>query len=340
MFKQLFLILTISISTGCSKDSVDTESMQEPSTEVSDTSEIEDTEDTAAPTLENIHGKYERTLTTSDGEVREFIVYVPPSIERDRVPVVFVIHGTNSNGQEFYEHPQKWTPKADAEGFIAVYPTALVHCHFEDGQEVSKTKWASGNLGESNTEMGGLPLCANETLANDMEFFDEMVAILKADYLIEERRIYVTGNSNGAGMGLRLAAERSDIFAAVAVNAGSQSLFLDNSTTTRPMSILITVGTEDPLFAAAVGSPVPVPIEEYLIDPISNIMQSALDVHALDSSYEYSEIPIGNVMTGEFLFSSSTMGNNNSITFAVIEGLPHSYSRKLVDPHWDFLKEH
>ena len=156
MFKQLFLILTISISTGCSKDSVDTESMQEPSTEVSDTSEIEDTEDTAAPTLENIHGKYERTLTTSDGEVREFIVYVPPSIERDRVPVVFVIHGTNSNGQEFYEHPQKWTPKADAEGFIAVYPTALVHCHFVDGQEMSKTKWASGNLGESDTQLGGL----------------------------------------------------------------------------------------------------------------------------------------------------------------------------------------
>ena len=296
--------------------------------------------DTVDVTVENNTGTYYRTLTTTDGEVREFIVYVPESASvLQNVPVVFVIHGTGSNGQEFYDHPEKWTPKANAEGFIAVYPTALVHCHFEDGQEVSKTKWASGNLGESNTEMGGLPLCANETLANDMEFFDEMVAILKADYLIDERRIYVTGNSNGAGMGLRLAAERSDIFAAVAVNAGTQSPFLDNSTTKRPMSMMITVGTNDNRFAEAVGSSVPVPIAESLINPISNIIQPALDVHALYTSHEYSESSIENAMTGEFLFSSSTMGNNNSIRFVIIEELPHSYSRKLVDPHWDFLKE-
>ena len=289
---------------------------------------------------QNIAGTYYRTLTTSDGKVREFIVYVPKSASvLQNVPVVFVIHGTNSTGQEFYDHPQKWTPKSDTEGFIAVYPTAFVHCYLDGGQERTTTKWASGNLGESNTQLGGLPLCTNERLAKDMEFFDEMIDTLKADYSINERRIYVTGNSNGAGMGLRLAAERSDIFAAVAVNAGTQSPFLDNSTTKRPMSMMITVGTNDNRFAEAVGSSVPVPIAESLINPISNIIQPALDVHALYTSHEYSESSIENAMTGEFLFSSSTMGNNNSIRFVIIEELPHSYSRKLVDPHWDFLKE-
>ncbi|CAI8331778.1 MAG: Uncharacterised protein [Flavobacterium sp. SCGC AAA160-P02] len=293
------------------------------------------------PTLvENIAGTYYRTLITSDGEIREFIVYVPESATGyQNVPVVFVIHGTGSTGQEFYDHPQKWTPKSDTEGFIAVYPTALVHCYLDGGQERTTTKWASGSLGESNTQLGGLPLCTNERLAKDMEFFDEMVDILKADYSINERRIYVTGNSNGAGMGLRLAAERSDIFAAVAVNAGAQSPFLDNSTTTRPMSMMVTVGTNDNRFAEAVGSSVPVPIMESLIHQISNIMQPMLDVHALDILYEYSESSIENAMTGEFLFSNSTIGNNNSIKFVVIEEFPHSYSRKLVDPHWDFLKE-
>ena len=315
MFKQLFLILTISILTGCSKP-------------------------TETTLVENIAGTYYRTLTTSDGEVREFIVYVPESVvSLQNVPVVFVIHGTNSTGQDFYDHPQKWTPKANAEGFIAVYPTALVHCYLDGGQEVSKTKWVSGNLGESDTQLGGLPLCTNETLAKDMEFFDEMVEILKTDYNINEKRIYVTGNSNGAGMGLRLAAERSNIFAAVAVNAGSQSRFLDNYTTTRPMSIMVTVGTNDNQFAQAINASVPIPIEESLINSIENIIQPALDVHALDTLYEYSESSIGDAMTGEFLFSSSTMGNNNSIRFVIIEGFPHSYSRKLVTPHWDFLKE-
>ena len=296
--------------------------------------------DTVDVTVENNTGTYYRTLTTTDGEVREFIVYVPESASvLQNVPVVFVIHGTGSNGQEFYDHPEKWTPKADAEGFIAVYPTALVHCHFVDGQEMSKTKWASGNLGESDTQLGGLPLCTNERLAKDMEFFDEMVDILRTDYSINDRRIYVTGNSNGAGMGLRLAAERSDIFAAVAVNAGSQSPFLDNVTATRPMSIMVTVGTNDNQFAQAINASVPIPIEESLINSIENIIQPALDVHALDTLYEYSESSIGDAMTGEFLFSISTMGNNNSLRFMIIEGFPHSYSRKLVAPHWGFLKE-
>lgn len=290
--------------------------------------------------VENIVGTYYRTLTTTDGQVREFIVYVPESASGlQNVPLVFVIHGAGSTGQVFYDDPQKWTPKSDTEGFIAVYPTALVHCYLDGGQERTKTKWASGNLGESNIQLGGIPLCANERLAEDMEFFDRMIEILKSDYSIDERRIYVTGNSNGAGMGLRLAAERSDVFASVAVNAGSQSTFLDNYTTTRPMSMMVTVGTNDNIFAELIGSSTPVPINESLINQISNLIQPMLYVHALDTLYEYSESSIENAMTGEFLFSNSTIENDNSIKFVVIEEFPHSYSRKLVDPHWDFLKE-
>lgn len=292
--------------------------------------------------VENVAGTYYRTLMTSDGEEREFIVYVPGSaVGTQNVPVVVFIHGTGSTGEIFHDNPDLWIPKADAEGFIAVHPTALVHCHFDNGLEKTTTKWAHGDLGETNTLLGALPLCTNERLANDIEFFDRMLDVLKADYLIDEKRIYVSGNSNGAGMGLRLAAERSDVFAAVAVNAGLQSQFLDRSITTRPMSILVTVGTNDHLFAQGIGASTPVPINESLINSVSAFLQPVLDVHALGntSQYEYSEVSLGNRLTGRFLFNNSTQGNNNSFRFIVIEGIGHSYNPDLIDAYWDFLKE-
>jgi hypothetical protein len=66
-----------------------------------------------------------------------------------------------------------------------------------------------------------------------------------------------------------------------------------------------------------------------------------LDVHALGetSQYVYSEVYLGNRMTGRFLFNNSTQGNNNSFRFIVIEGFGHSYNPDLIDGYWDFLKE-
>lgn len=290
--------------------------------------------------VENVAGTYNRTLITSDGKDREFIVYVPESaIGNKNVPVLFFIHGTGSTGQIFHNNPDLWVPKAKMEGFITVHPTALVHCYFDNGLEKTTTKWSHGDLGMTNTSMGGLPLCSDEELANDLDFFDMMIDVLKTDYSIDEKRIYVTGNSNGAGMGLRLAAERSDVFAAVAVNAGLQSLFLDQSITSRPMSIMITVGTNDNLFAEAIGSSVPVPIHESLIHYISNFVQPVLNVHALGytSDYEYSEVLYGNKNTGEFLFNTSTINYNNSLRFIVIDGFGHDYNPALVNVFWDFF---
>lgn len=289
---------------------------------------------------ENIAGTYHITLKTSDGKDREFIIYIPKSaVGNQNVPVVFFIHGTGSTGQIFYDKPDLWLPKADIEGFITVYPTALVHCHFDNGLEKTATKWAHGDLGENNTSLGGLPLCPNQELAKDLEFFDMIIDLLNTDYSIDEKRIYVTGNSNGAGMGLRLAAERSDVFAAVAVNAGFQSLFIDRSITSRPMSIIITVGTNDNLFAEAIGDSVPVPINETLINDISNFAQPVLDVHALGntSNYTYTDTLYGNRNTGEFLFDNSVMNNNNSLRFIVIEEFGHDYNPVLVDVFWDFF---
>lgn len=104
--------------------------------------------------LGNIAGTYNRTLII-DEKKREFIVYIPESAAgRQRVPVVFFIHGTGGNGQAYNENPNLWRRKANEKGFIAVYPTALVHCHYENGVKKNITKWADGKLGEKNITKG------------------------------------------------------------------------------------------------------------------------------------------------------------------------------------------
>lgn len=296
--------------------------------------------DKATPVDENQSNSEYRTLLTSEGDEREFIVTVPDSVnESNSVPVVIVIHGTNSSGQIFHDNPNFWIPKAEQEGFIVVHPTALVHCHIDNGNEKTVTKWSFGDLGQNDTEMGGLPLCEGQTLANDLEFFDMMVDILKTEYPVDENRIYVTGNSNGAGMGLRLAAERSDVFAAIAVNAGAQSLFIEKPDDSRPISILFTVGAKDHLLAD-MGLSVPLVINESLINDLSPLIQPLLTLHSLGnaSDYIYTETTYQSRLTGQYLFENNS--NGNSLRFTVIEGLGHPYNPDLVPVFWNYFSTH
>ena len=55
----------------------------------------------------------------------------------------------------------------------------------------------------------------------DLKFFDAVLATLKSDYLVDEKRIYATGHSNGGGFTYLLWATRGDVFAAVAPSAAA-----------------------------------------------------------------------------------------------------------------------
>ena len=53
----------------------------------------------------------------------------------------------------------------------------------------------------------------------DLKFFDAVLASMKEQYRIDERRVYSTGHSNGGGFTYLLWAARGDVFAAVAPSA-------------------------------------------------------------------------------------------------------------------------
>ena len=264
--------------------------------------------DNPIPEIEvgNVPGTYHRTLTTSDGQEREFIVYVPESASGNiEVPVLFVIHGTNQTGQVHYDK-NLWNPKADQEGFIVVYPTALVYCHFDNGNERTTTKWAAGDLGETGVHKGALPLCEGEVLKDDMLFFDELTSFIKRDYDVDDKRFYLTGFSNGAQMTARLVAQRPEIYAAATIHAGNLSEFIPSTLSSRPMSLIITVGAKDGLFATAVGLTTPIPVDANLLNNVGvmNLLNPFLEISGLNNSFSYSDTQNGGVNIANFLFET------------------------------------
>lgn len=118
-----------------------------------------------------------------------------------------------------------------------------------------------------------------------------MITVLKNDYIIDSKRIYASGFSNGASMAYRLAAQRSDIFAAVAAHANFLSNFIPQNPASRPISIIITFGGSDSLFANALGIKLPIPINENLMKNsiINNALGLFLKIHGLSNTFVYSE---------------------------------------------------
>src|SRR4051812_31750531 len=91
-----------------------------------------------------------RTLDV-DGYPREYIVYVSPSSASkmaagEQVPLVLMLHGTSGDGAKFFKI-SGWREKADAEGFVAAFPSSLTYRVLEPGEPpVTTTKWNSFDL--------------------------------------------------------------------------------------------------------------------------------------------------------------------------------------------------
>lgn len=129
---------------------------------------------------------------------REALVYAPAKAEKEPSPLVFVFHGHGgtmkyaATKMAIHEH---W-PEA-----ICVYPQGLKTPGRLTDPEGKKTGWQ-----HDPKEQGD----------RDQKFFDEMLKSLRSDYKVDDKRVFVTGHSNGGRFTQLLWAERGDVFAAVA----------------------------------------------------------------------------------------------------------------------------
>jgi polyhydroxybutyrate depolymerase len=159
------------------------------------------------------------------GQTRTYVVHAPPGLDPHKpAPVVLALHGATMTGPLM-----AWfsglNVKADAAGFIVVYPNGT-------GRR-SSYFWNAGTCcGE-----------AAQQNVDDVAFVRAVLDDLVTAYRIDPRRVYVTGMSNGAMMAYRLAAELSDRIAAVAPVAGTMAC--GECRPTRPVPVLHVHGTED-----------------------------------------------------------------------------------------------
>lgn len=168
---------------------------------------------------------------TVDGVAREGLIYVPAANATTPAPVVFAFHGhggTMQRAAAMFDYQHAW-PEA-----IVVYLQGLNTPGRLTDPEGKKPGWQStvGAQGD-----------------RDLKLFDTVLASLKSDYKVDERRIYSTGHSNGGGFTYLLWSARGDVFAAMAPSAaaGPGGEWTTRVAALKPKPVMHLAGEKDPL---------------------------------------------------------------------------------------------
>ena len=170
---------------------------------------------------------------------RNYLVHVPPQARAGRpLPLVMSFHGGGSNAEVMRVYT-RMDPAADRDGYVVVYPNG------SSGLQGRFLTWNAGNC------------CGPAALlqVDDVGFALSVIEDVSKRAVIDRRRIYATGLSNGAMMAYRLAAEASDRIAAVAGVAGAMSV--TSFAPQRPISVMHIHSTSDHIarFDGGLGPP-------------------------------------------------------------------------------------
>jgi len=171
-------------------------------------------------------GDYRRSLNVG-GLERSYIVHVPPADRgRGALPLVIVLHGGGGHAENVMR-VSGMSDKADKEGFMVVYP---------NGSGRLKNRLLTWNAG----------YCCGYALdhkVDDVGFIRALIEELQREANVDAKRIYVTGESNGAMMAYQLGCELSDKIAAIAPVAGAMGD--GNCRPEFPLPVIIFQGTAD-----------------------------------------------------------------------------------------------
>jgi len=144
--------------------------------------------------------RFNETITV-DGILRSYTLNLPPGYyDSSDFSLVIALHGGGGSARQF-EITSGLTDKANASGFIVVYP---------DGTGQIET-WNAGTC---------CGFAVNKQI-DDVKFISALIDKLVSTYKINPKKVYATGHSNGGMMCYRLACDLANKIAAVAPNSST-----------------------------------------------------------------------------------------------------------------------
>jgi len=168
-----------------------------------------------------------------DGVARDGLLALPAAPPAAGAPVVLVFHGhggTARNAARSFALHRHW-PEA-----IVVYPQGLN---------------TPGRLTDPEGRRPGWQHAAGELGDRDLKLVDEVLARLRQEHRVDERRIHATGHSNGGGFTYLLWARRGGVFASFAPSAAGGAALLAARGRIEPRPVLHVAGRADALVTFA-----------------------------------------------------------------------------------------
>ena len=147
----------------------------------------------------------------------------------------------------------------------------------------------------------------------------------------------MSGFSNGGEMAFRMAAEASDVFAAVATAAGAvvQSEYTW-PVTPRPLSMVYSIGALN-----LRGQPVSTTQDVMATNSdLASRTAAFLAILGLTDAHTFSNMAIAGFDTGVYVYRSSNrpVPGGNTLYVGVMAGLDHEYPKTLPETLWGFFR--
>jgi polyhydroxybutyrate depolymerase len=162
---------------------------------------------------------------TVDGTKRQALVFAPTKAS-DHPPLVFAFHG----------HGGSMHTAARGMHFHTVWPEAVVV--YMQGLPTPGRTDPDGKQPGWQNRSGILD-------DRDLKFFDAVLATMKTQYHVDEKRVYATGHSNGGGFTYLLATARPEVWAAVAPSAAGSAMGFKSGY--KPVPLFHAAGEKDTL---------------------------------------------------------------------------------------------
>jgi polyhydroxybutyrate depolymerase len=244
----------------------------------------------------------------SGGLERTYTIHIASSYDKAKpTPLLIVLHGGGGTGQGMNKLTN-FNDIADRKNFIVVYPDGFEN-HWNDGRGVEVYRAQNQNV-------------------DDVGFISALIDKLSQEFNIDAKRVYVTGISNGAMMSHRLGSELSQKVAAIAPVAGNIPVNMAWIwAPSRPVSVLIINGTEDPLVPWAGGEVHLGPLELGMVLPVADTIKFWVTHNKCTASPQVTQLPDKDPSDGTTVRVETYGGCQDSVAVVLyaVEGGGHTW---------------